>query len=554
MATPWKDKRTGTYYIRRAVPADLRDQLGSVYKRSLRTKNLAEAKVKFAQELAKCDKVFADAKARIAAPSLTEISRDQAEKLADAWLAQLLEEDEEVRIGGLDEKDYRKMQESIDISDIGTRHAVARGDTSSIEFEVEDFIDSHDLKIDRESVAFRTLAYYFLKAMAKFTSLASQRHQGEPVESPRVPTSDDIAATIGQGSLPHSGDSGELLSTIYERWKVERKPTKKLTADWDRVFRRFAEFHGDLPVREITRRHIASFKDALFRFPSNMPNAVRALPMREIIDLYAHDEEIKRLAPASVKRDLSALRAVLEWAIENGYIEYNPAAGIKVREAKSAKDKRLPFAEADLKAIFSCPVFTEGSRPQAGGGEGAYWIPLIGLYTGARLEEIGTLRVSDIKYNEYAKVHYFDLNTIEKGKSLKSKTSKREVPVHSELIQLGFLDYVDEIKKAGGKSASLFPDLVPDVRGVVTGNWSKWFGRYRKGTIGITDPRKTFHSFRHTLQDALRAVAVDEALIDAIAGRSGGGVGRAYGTTHPLEVKRDALERMSYRGILIGID
>ncbi len=47
----------------------------------------------------------------------------------------------------------------------------------------------------------------------------------------------------------------------------------------------------------------------------------------------------------------------------------------------------------------------------------------------------------------------------------------------------------------------MFPGLRPDKKGAVTGNWSKWWGRYARQS-GITDRRKVFHSFRHTFKDA----------------------------------------------------
>jgi len=47
MSSPWKDPRSGIYYIRRGVPANLKEQLGSVYKRSLETRDPTEAKLRF---------------------------------------------------------------------------------------------------------------------------------------------------------------------------------------------------------------------------------------------------------------------------------------------------------------------------------------------------------------------------------------------------------------------------------------------------------------------------------------------------------------------------
>lgn len=106
MRSPWKDPRTGTYYLRRGVPTEIRDvtvdgvRLGSIYKRSLQTKDSAEAKLQFPIELAKCNRLFERAYQQLSTPALDEISREGAERLADAWFAALLEEDEEIRMEG----------------------------------------------------------------------------------------------------------------------------------------------------------------------------------------------------------------------------------------------------------------------------------------------------------------------------------------------------------------------------------------------------------------------------------------------------------------------
>jgi hypothetical protein len=86
----------------------------------------------------------------------------------------------------------------------------------------------------------------------------------------------------------------------------------------------------------------------------------------------------------------------LSWAVENGLCEHNYAAGVKVRQAKVQPEARLPYEDADLEALFSSPIYTCRARPKAGGGEAGYWLPLMALYMGCRLEEMGQALVADI--------------------------------------------------------------------------------------------------------------------------------------------------------------
>jgi integrase len=122
------------------------------------------------------------------------------------------------------------------------------------------------------------------------------------------------------------------------------------------------------------------------------------------------------------------------------------------------------------------------------------------------------------------------------------------VPIHDELVRLGFLDYVEERQHA--KDERLFPLLKANSYGRWTPNWSKWWGRYAREKAQIVDPRKVFHSFRHAFKDACRACGIAEDVHDALTGHaSAGGVGRAYGGAYPLKPLADAMGKLRYGGL-----
>ena len=131
-------------------------------------------------------------------------------------------------------------------------------------------------------------------------------------------------------------------------------------------------------------------------------------------------------------------------------------------------------------------------------------------------------------------------------KRVKTKSSKRRVPVHPALVKLGFLPFVQN-QKAGGH-IRLFPELTPTSYGSLTAAWSKWWGRHARTVCGITDPRKTFHSFRHGWKDAARAVMPEEHH-DAITGHSDGSVGRTYGHGVPIKVLAESMARVRFAGV-----
>jgi integrase len=141
----------------------------------------------------------------------------------------------------------------------------------------------------------------------------------------------------------------------------------------------------------------------------------------------------------------------------------------------------------------------------------------------------------------------------DRGKTLKTKSSARMVPLHPELERLGFVQYVEAVKNERGADGWLFVDVSPQA-GEGAKAWGKWFGRYLRET-GITDKRKVFHSLRHNFKDALRAGGVPEDLNDSLCGHSNGrSVGRGYGSkeiVHRYGMERlvDAVSKVSYRGL-----
>jgi len=134
-------------------------------------------------------------------------------------------------------------------------------------------------------------------------------------------------------------------------------------------------------------------------------------------------------------------------------------------------------------------------------------------------------------------ISYLDIRPGD-GKSVKAASPKRRVPIHPELLRLGFLDHVK-----GQRGPRVFPELRADTHGKITGRWAKSYGRYTH-TIGITDPRKVFHSFRHAFKDACRHAGVTEEHHDALTGHRNGSVGRSYGLGVPLKVLAEALAKV----------
>ncbi len=170
-----------------------------------------------------------------------------------------------------------------------------------------------------------------------------------------------------------------------------------------------------------------------------------------------------------------------------------------------------------------------------------FWLPLIALFTGMRLEEIAQLKCGDIK--QVDGVWVIDVNSSD-GNRLKNQNSQRLIPIHSELLAIGLVDHAEKTRASDHER--LWPEFRRNTHGSYSANYSKWFGQYKK-LIGVTDPRKTFHSFRHTFIDQLKQLDVPDGKIQELVGHANHSIttGR-YGKPYRPAALKEIIESLSY--------
>ncbi len=238
---------------------------------------------------------------------------------------------------------------------------------------------------------------------------------------------------------------------------------------------------------------------------------------------------------------------LIEW---KGLDAPNPFDNANLKDTTRPEDKRDTFSTEQLIAIFSTTIY-QGCKSHTSKGQyikgdkiirnSKFWLPLMGLYSGARLGELCQLYVSDIRQEDG--IWYFDINKNEEDKSVKAG-SYRTIPLHPVLLNLGFLDFVQQVKDK--EQQRLFEDIPMAKDGKYSTVASKRFSNFLKAFQIKTD-KTSFHSTRHNFIDRMRNhTSVPESVWESITGHRDGKASRGYGTQVSLSKKLEAIQQVQY--------
>ncbi len=338
-----------------------------------------------------------------------------------------------------------------------------------------------------------------------------------------------------------------LISSLWEQYINEQQReglNERTLKDKEISFNLFVELIGDVPIRKVEKAHAREFKEVLLKLPSNRHQRYKGLSIGEILQRNIPKSSL--LSPRTVKAYISDLSGFFKWVIANrDDLTANPFTGITVKDNVSLKDKRKSWDDVDLVKIFSAPnkANSQTKRLKRMHNDTDYWIPRLGLYTGARLNELCQLFVSDIR--EENGVYYLDINEDHPTKSLKNQGSERRIPVHGKLIKMGFIEYVMAIKNQGHER--LFPQEKQGANGTYGDDFSKRFGHFKR-KLGFNGREKCFHSFRHLVIDELRNNGqVSRDIQMFLTGHTDKSVHGKYGSKGPsIEVLKEAIETIQF--------
>jgi len=430
---------------------------------------------------------------------LTDAAIDE---VCDRYRAKQLADDELLRIKGLKQAD---IDLDLDLYGDGIsvlRAAFSRGDLTDVYRPLEGFMRELKLSVSKSSPSYERLARRFQQEDIEVHEAILRRRQGLAVPMP----------SAAAGSLS--------IDDVFLAWKRHKGQNPKTVRAFEQAFEDFKTFSVATTATLVRKSDVVSFRDALL--------------------------DRNQASPKTIEKQLSFLRAAFQVAVDDDKLPANPFAGVKMptRDDSTGQKPRLPYDSDELSAIFSGAVYQPGFAPRPSLGDACRWLPLLGLFTGARLEELAQLDGTDIEHDRKHGAYICIRRAVDRSKRTKNLNSVRNFPVHPRLIQAGFLDYM----KAHGKGR-LFPALRADKYGILSTSFSTWYGRYLD-ELGIIDPTRVFHSLRHTfIQRAKeRAAHVPPEVREAIVGHlSTTQIEMVYGTAvYPLEPQVEAMRHIDW--------
>ncbi len=351
-----------------------------------------------------------------------------------------------------------------------------------------------------------------------------------------------------------------LLSAAVEEWASEKSRTswvEKTEREHRLWMQHFIDIAGDRLLSEYTKADGRIFKSILLKLPANWNkiDELKGLSLGKAADRASHSG-FPPMSDNNVNKLIGFVSSFWNWADSNfDDVSPNPFKGLKIKVRRQAREERDPFSIDELSSIFKAPIYTGCKSVRAWKqigtlipkDAGIFWVPLISLFSGMRMGEIIQLYTGDIREEEG--ILFFDINGDGEDKRLKTANSKRFIPVHHSLCDMGFKDFVEHQRKLG--HTRLFPDLKMGNDGYYSSPFSKHFRRFLE-SVGVKNRKNAFHSFRHCFEDACRNSDVPKEVMDALQGHGEQGMSSRYGRGYHLQKLNEEMQKVRYRGLNLG--
>lgn len=360
------------------------------------------------------------------------------------------------------------------------------------------------------------------QANEKLCSLMGNKRKGKPQKS--------------IGVAPRERKESRKLSKVISTYTADKEQewTAKTKMESKGVFRILLDLIGDVAVDAIDRTKVRVLRDNLLKLPPNVYKVYPKLSPLKVLKLVDSGQLMASpMSLTTVNKHISYLSSLMLHCVSEGIRKDNPASGMKIKQKRRPDEERKAYDLDDIKKIAD-------NLPRHQNKPERFWVPMICMLSGMRLEETCQLYKEDIVTVDG--ICCFDVND-SKDKKLKNLSSNRIIPVHPLLISIGLLEYVD-LCEDGGRLWNNFKWC--KVSGY-SNSLGKWYQRFNREYV-TQDKLKTFHSLRHSFADTLKQHGIQKELISELMGHSCDSITMSrYGKRFKAEVLFEVIQKVDYR-------
>lgn len=579
-------RRGAVYYARIFVPKHLQAAIGKKEIRpSLHTKDYVEAKRRLTALMDQWAATFDDMTRRSEltdrdmaaavwdhyATGLEEGDRERASRPTDAeiWTAFDKAVADARQSGAVDAGPVATINAMTDVEIFASkaqwdmRRRAARlkrlkgdlggGDTRLIEREADAFLAKNGFRIAKDDPSYRELCFRLMRADIEQLERYAERDRGDFTGKPKDPI------IVEPAPVDDPAQDGETIMAIFEHFEKENPNNIRphTLGQMRRDVQHFADFIGPrTSLAVVTKRNVREWKQLLLEWPNKAAQVTewKGMSAREIVAANKASKKPKAvISKKTVRRHMGSLSSFCTWAERNDFMPANPVRGLMPK--KEEYSRRKSFTDEELKKLFSAPLFT-GCKAATWRGfdipgsvhvrDHRYWIPYVMAYSGARPGEIAQLHVENVREQHGIWTMHITSEG-EGGKSVKTKGSMRVVPMHSELIRLGFVEHCQKQAKAGHKQ--IFPEVEIPKNGQIAPQMGREFGRYLERLGLKSGPEIVLYSLRHTFVDRARLAGFLDEEIGLVIGHGQATMTGRYGVEQQGTLERRAaiVEAVTYR-------
>ncbi len=377
------------------------------------------------------------------------------------------------------------------------RSALPAGETTLVDSAVRDYADLNGLDVPPDGPDWQALAEAFMRAEIEALQRSIEYDNGEMGGQPTDPMiRQPAAAKAKANSVP--------LKTLFEAYITSRQAAgyhQDGGANWEQPINALIKFLGHSDASRITRLDLLNWRDSLL---------TSGLSAKTVAD-----------------KHLAAVRAVLTWGFDNAQLPTNEAEKVKQDVPKKVRAREAGYTDKEAVQIL---IASRDYQPKAPSNpsnrESAHitaakrWIPLLCAFTGARVTEMTQLRKEDVRQEGGRWIIRItpDAGSVKSGEY-------RDVPLHRQVVALGFIDFVKAAQAGPMFHRARSPEKYLANARATSGKISEWLNDLGLVPKGVAPS----YGWRHRFKTQGRDLGMSDRVLDAIQGHPGRKASDNYG-------------------------